>query len=441
MTKIRLDTQVQWVAPAGSTIDADLYKYSIVPSVKNLVTNNSFETDLSGWTAFNPWASITRVTNETYTWTASMKVDVTSTPQAWAKYTISWVTIGKTYTLSCYVKWNNGLPFWIYAGWWFNEITLNWTWQRNQRTIVATATTLDFLAILNTTNATFYIDAVQVEEWVTQATTFTTTQWNLTVALKNYLWQTITTKYPIKSQIWDTIRTITSDLSLTLTAWTNYFNLWSSELATKEADIFTYLVYDTALSQVWLIISRIPWAKVFWDFSSSGTNEKWMATSQNVNPASTDPVVNIGRFSAILSAGAWYTWSTPSAWFQVINYPIFESKSLSFNPIISASWSMTYTVSSIDLAKYKIQWKNIYTELLLDWTTGGTASYQLQATMPFSSINYCNFWWVTNDGGWILASPWAIWASSNLLSMRRYDWSNYWLWTSRTMKANFFYSI
>ena len=32
--------------------DADFYQYSIVRSVGNLVVNNSFETDLSGWSTY-----------------------------------------------------------------------------------------------------------------------------------------------------------------------------------------------------------------------------------------------------------------------------------------------------------------------------------------------------------------------------------------------------
>ena len=66
--------------------------------------------------------------------------------------------------------------------------------------------------------------------------------WNLTVALKNYLWQDPSPQYPVKIQIWNEIRIITSALSVTRNAWTNLFNAGSSELATKEIDYFVYLI-------------------------------------------------------------------------------------------------------------------------------------------------------------------------------------------------------
>ena len=242
--------------------------------------------------------------------------------------------------------------------------------------------------------------------------------WSITVALKNYLWQNNSLTTPIKSQIWDTVRTITSPLSATRNAWSNWFNMWSSELATKEVDLFVYLAYDTALSQTWLLISRLPGATKYWDFSTSWTNEKGIVTSTNINPASTDRVINIGRFSAILSAGAWYTWSTPSAGFQVINHYINESKLLYYTPTWYAVgtqpsiWNWTLSWS------YKIIWDTVTCH---------------QTIKPWSSTT---FW----TGHYAFSWPfWVLWSNDSAViqwSWYVYNWISYWMMAHKNYAFN-----
>ena len=234
--------------------------------------------------------------------------------------------------------------------------------------------------------------------------------WNLTVALKNYLWQDPSVTTPVKVQIWSEVRTITSALGMTINAWVNWLNAGSSELATKEIDYFTYLIYDATLSKVWLLTSRIPWGRIFWDFSTNWTNEKWMSISQNVNPSSTDTVINIWRFSAILSAGAWYTWSTPSAWFQVINHYINESKLLYYTPTWYALetqpsiWNWTLSWS------YKIIWDTVTCH---------------QTIRPWSSTT---FW----TGYYAFSWPfWVLWSNNDSAviqwSWYVFNWTSYWM--------------
>lgn len=230
MTKIRLDTQVQWVAPAGSTIDADLYKYQIVTSVSS---------------------------------------------------------------------------------------------------------------------------------------------WNLTVALKNYLWQDPSVAVPVKVQIWDTIRTITDTfawISRTLNAWTNWFNAWSSELATKEIDYFVYWMWDA--TNTWqefsIRLARIPYATTRADFSTSSTNEKYWTTGA---PASSECVL-LWRINAILSAWPSYTWSLWT--WPIINQPITSTRFLDYVP----NWAwFSWT------AKYKIDWETMF--LIID----STANITWNITTPFTCTN------------------------------------------------------
>ena len=265
--------------------------------------------------------------------------------------------------------------------------------------------------------------------------------WNLTVALKNYLWQNNSLTTPIKSQIWDTVRTITSPLSATRNAWSNWFNMWSSELATKEVDLFVYLAYDTALSQTWLLISRLPGATKYWDFSTSWTNEKGIVASTNINPASTDRVINIGRFSAILSAGAWYTWSTPSAWFQVINYPIFNTKKLEYTAQII--WTWWWNASSVVLdCFYKIIWTQCY--LTMTWSfTKNTLTWRPRVTIPINSFNLWEnittalLWWMNTRNNTQLLDP-MLNNDSNYI-----EWLN-WIWTAwdwNTLPTNLYLKV
>ena len=145
---------------------------------------------------------------------------------------------------------------------------------------------------------------------------------NLTVALKNFEGNDPTASKPVKIQIGDTVRTLSRALSYVANSWINYFNLWSAELATKEADIFVYLRWDTWSNQIELDVSRYPNATVSWDFVQNNFNEKWYWVSAFAWSPTTDKEQNIGRFNAILSAGAWYTWSIPAK-SVVINSPTF----------------------------------------------------------------------------------------------------------------------
>jgi hypothetical protein len=73
---------------------------------------------------------------------------------------------------------------------------------------------------------------------------------NLTVALKTLAGTDPSTSDPVFCRIGDTVRTITSAVSLQISAGTNNFNAGSTILATFEIDYFTYLMWDTAGSRV-----------------------------------------------------------------------------------------------------------------------------------------------------------------------------------------------
>lgn len=203
---------------------------------------------------------------------------------------------------------------------------------------------------------------------------------NLTVALKNFEGNDPTASKPVKIQIGDTVRTLSRALSYVANSWINYFNLWSAELATKEADIFVYLRWDTWSNQIELDVSRYPNATVSWDFVQNNFNEKWYWVSAFAWSPTTDKEQNIGRFNAILSAGAWYTWSIGTS--LILNQPTLQTRYLDYVPV--GVWYTAWW------ARYRIDWNSM--NIIIDSTANITGNI----TVPFTCTNTVDNQMTTN---------------------------------------------
>lgn len=269
---------------------------------------------------------------------------------------------------------------------------------------------------------------------------------NLTVALKTLAGTDPSALNPIHIRIGDTIRTITSALSGTWNAGTNWLNMGSSELATKEVDLFTYLFWSQNDNGVRLLVSRIPFANVFSDFTSSNTAEKGyiIPSSPSWSATATDQGENIGRFSATLSAGAGYTWSVPTfTSVNLIQRPIFETRMLDWVPTVAGSGSMTISSISFEaINKYQIRMNQMALNVAINFTTGGTASNTITVTYPFAPIS----------GGNLFRGPCAVEATTNApipgsyyigttIQIRKYDGSNWDLAAGRKIYSPVFYQI
>lgn len=207
---------------------------------------------------------------------------------------------------------------------------------------------------------------------------------NLKVELKGTNGVDPSSSNPVYVRIGDTIRTITSAISVTLNAGTNWFNAGSAELATIEVDYFVYLGYN-ATDGVTIGVSRLPHARQYSDFSVTSTNERHASISVITTAAATDYYENIGRFAATLSAGAGYTWTVPTfTAINLINRPIFETRVLEWVPTHTGSGSMTVSAITNNRTKYKITEDRLEFDLGYSLTTGGTASNKLISTLPFS---------------------------------------------------------
>jgi hypothetical protein len=213
--------------------------------------------------------------------------------------------------------------------------------------------------------------------------TVTVTSNNLTVAIKTIAGADPSAGDPVKVRIGDVYRSITAALSVTKNAATNWCNAGSTELATKEIDYFVYIGYNTT-DGITLGFSRISYGRIYSDFSATSTNEKYCAISTITNAAAGDNYVNIGRFAATLSAGAGYTWTVPTfTAINLIQHPIYNTRWLSYQPVYSASGSMTYTSVTTEVATYKFADNIMYFEINCTGTTGGSAATDIIVSLPF----------------------------------------------------------
>jgi hypothetical protein len=260
---------------------------------------------------------------------------------------------------------------------------------------------------------------------------------NLTVAISTSPTSQVNPSVTNPVGIWigNQLRWITSALSISANAGTNWLNMGSAELATREVDLFPFMQWNSTTSAVNILVSRIPYAKVMGDFVNSGTNEKGVFGIVNYN--SGDDVVNIGRFAATLSAGAGHTWSVPA--FDnanLIQEPIYETRWLDWTPAYTAG-TMTYTSVTLAIAKYQIQNRNINLAFRTsNGTTGGTATGLINVSLPFN-LNGCNVRnavYVFDGSGNRIG--WGDFDNTSLVIMRKIDTTNFELGSSRELGFN-----
>jgi hypothetical protein len=226
---------------------------------------------------------------------------------------------------------------------------------------------------------------------------------NLTVSLKTLSGRDpSSTGDPLTFRIKNTRVQVTSALSLTINAGTNTFNAGASILATLKVQYFVYAGLRESNSTPFIIVSRFPGASTYADFSATAINEKYGAYSGTA-PASTDPVEVIGRFDAILSAGASYNWSLPASP-VVISRPIYETDWLTYIPTITGFSSAPSNTNYF----YKITWLDVV--LSLSQGTNGTSNLNtFTQTLPITPKTITNHSWRINmqvvDNSVIQATP------------------------------------
>jgi hypothetical protein len=190
---------------------------------------------------------------------------------------------------------------------------------------------------------------------------------------------------PLNFIINSTVRACTAALSVTKADATNWANLGSAELATKEADLFTYVVWNTNLGAVDVLWSRVPYANIYSEFSATTTDEKYGAINATA-PASTDNVVNIGRFACTLSAGAGYTFSVPTfTSVNLVQRPTFETRLLSYIPTITNVTLGNGTKTGVYFVSNYLQ--KFWFSLTLGSTTSFASTY-VAISVPFTPTGH-----------------------------------------------------
>lgn len=206
----------------------------------------------------------------------------------------------------------------------------------------------------------------------------------ITVAIKTLAGTDPSATDPVYVRIGDTVRTISAALSVTAADGTNWFESGKAELYGKEVDYFAYLGYN-ATDGVVIGFSRII-GNQYSDFTTAANTEKFCKISTITNAASTDYYEVIGRFAAILSTSAAYTWSVPT--FTAINLiqrPIYETRVLTWLPTYVGWTSNTAT------GTYRVIGSTLVTYPFVP--TGTSNSATTTGTLPF-----------TNGGGVFLTS-------------------------------------
>lgn len=205
---------------------------------------------------------------------------------------------------------------------------------------------------------------------------------NIIVAIKTLDGNDPSSSNPVHVRIGDTVRTITAALSVTKNAGTNWFNAGSAELATQAIDYFVYLGYN-ATDGVVLSFSRIPWGRIYSDFSATTTNEKYAAISTIANAAAGDEYELVGRFNAILGVSTSFNWSNAGVPF-VNSLPIRETRWLFWTPQFT---NLTVGDGTL-LAKYKISGDRMI-DFHMTFQLGSTSAVSTSpfATLPIASTS------------------------------------------------------
>lgn len=221
---------------------------------------------------------------------------------------------------------------------------------------------------------------------------------NLTLSLKTLAGSDPSSSSPVYVRIGDSVYTISSALSLTTNAGTNWFGSGSAETASQEIDYFVYLAWHSASSAVRIGFSRIPYAIFYADFSTTSTDD--YHGRFNTAPGISDPVQVFGRFNAVLSATASFNWSLSSGTTIIINRPIYRTRRL--------VWVPTFTgFSANPTGDFFYYIDNQKCELTSDPTANGTSNAtNFLMTAPITAASIPAFSgtiiWDARDNGALL---------------------------------------
>jgi hypothetical protein len=215
---------------------------------------------------------------------------------------------------------------------------------------------------------------------------------NITVALKTLSGGNPSATDPVSVWLAGSYRRCTAALSVTKNAGTNWFNSGATELAAQTVSYFAYLIWNTtpATDIMDIGFARIPYGRVYSDFSTTTTAEKYLAFGNASTPTSTDNVTVIGRFDAALSATASFNWSVPTFTnANLIQHPITETEWLTYAPTPTG---FTATLPTVTAYRYKIDGNTVYLSVR-QGTAGVSNLTTFTIPLPFTAKTVTNMVW------------------------------------------------
>jgi hypothetical protein len=214
---------------------------------------------------------------------------------------------------------------------------------------------------------------------------------NITVALKTLSGGNPSATDPVSVWLAGSYRRCTAALSVTKNAGTNWFGSGAASLATQTVSYFAYLIWNTtpATDIMDIGFARIPYGRVYSDFSTTTTAEKYLAFGNASTPTSTDNVTVIGRFDAALSATASFNWSVPTFTnSNLIQHPITETEWLTYAPTPTGFSAVPTTT----VYRYKIDGNTVYVSVR-QGTAGTSDLTTFTIPLPFTAKTVTNMVW------------------------------------------------
>jgi len=210
---------------------------------------------------------------------------------------------------------------------------------------------------------------------------------NITVALKTLAGTDPSASNPVYVTISGAVRTISSALSVTKNAGTN----WFGNGLNFQVDYFTYLGYN-AIDGVVIGFAQIIGYQ-YSSFSTTTTNGKYCAISDITNAVSTDPYVVIGRFAATLGVTASFNWSVPTYTpITLIQRPIYESRWLSYNVTTVTGFSGSPSIG----ISYRVYDSIVEYQATLGGTSNATTFTHTMPIAPITLIMHVGSYCVDN---------------------------------------------
>ena len=225
----------------------------------------------------------------------------------------------------------------------------------------------------------------------------TVTNNNITVALKDRNGNNASTSNPITVSVGGTRRRCTAALSVTKIAGSNWFGFGSAPHAGLERDYFAYLGWNTtpATDIVDIAFSPIPFGRLTSDFSSTTSDDRYLAYGNGSAPAAADEWVCIGRFAATLSATPNFNWSVPTFTnSNLIQHPIYRTRRLTWAPA-PTGYSTVPTTTSY---QYQIDW-DLLTAYIREGSNGTSNATTLTMAAPMAAATVTNGSWYGSGSG------------------------------------------